>query len=219
MKKAGFIDHTLLRPDARRAEVDKLIDEALDAGFATVCVQPTWVAHAADRLRGSEVGVCTVVGFPHGASTSATKAFEAADAVERGAIEVDMVVNIGAVVDGDWDLVRSDIAAVLDAVKGRAGLKVIFETCLLTDEQIVKTCELCSDLGVAFVKTSTGFSTGGATIEAVKLMSETVTNGVQVKASGGIRTPEQFEKFLAAGANRIGASAGAALLGEVAPAC
>lgn len=211
MEKTRVIDHTLLRPDAQCADVDRLIDEARQASFASVCVQPTWVAHAAHRLAGSSVMVCTVIGFPHGASTTATKAFETTEAVRNGADEVDMVVNLGAVKQGEWGLVRTDIASVIAATGPGVGVKVIFETCLLTGDEIVRLCEICTEEGAAFVKTSTGFASGGATVEAVRLMSAHVGNGVGVKASGGIRTPEQLTAFLEAGATRIGASAGLAL--------
>ncbi|WP_286229903.1 deoxyribose-phosphate aldolase [Neobacillus mesonae] len=206
---AGLIDHTLLKADAVKAEVMQLLEEAKQYKFASVCINPTWVKTAAEFLRDTpEVKVCTVIGFPLGATTSEVKAFETKNAIENGATEVDMVLNIGALKDKQYDLVEKDIKAVVDAAKGKALTKVIIETCLLTDEEKVKACELSVKAGADFVKTSTGFSTGGATPEDVALMRKTVGPDVGVKASGGVRSLEDAEAVIKAGANRIGASSG-----------
>ena len=203
-----MIDHTVLKADATKAMVAKIIDEAKEYNFASVCVNPTWVAYCAQALADSDVKVCTVIGFPLGANTSAVKAFETKDAIANGADEIDMVINIGALKDGNTDLVFNDIKAVVDAAAGKC-VKVIIETCLLTDEEIVTVCKLAQ---ATFVKTSTGFSTGGATPEAVSLMKQTVGDDLEVKASGGVRTIEDMEKVVAAGATRIGTSAGCKLV-------
>ncbi|MED4203672.1 deoxyribose-phosphate aldolase [Neobacillus mesonae] len=206
---AGLIDHTLLKADAAKAEVMLLLEEAKQYKFASVCINPTWVKTAAEFLRDTpEVKVCTVIGFPLGATTSEVKAFETKNAIENGATEVDMVLNIGALKDKQYDLVEKDIKAVVDVAKGKALTKVIIETCLLTDEEKVKACELSVKAGADFVKTSTGFSTGGATPEDVALMRKTVGPDVGVKASGGVRSLEDAEAVIKAGANRIGASSG-----------
>ncbi|MFC5370469.1 deoxyribose-phosphate aldolase [Arcanobacterium bovis] len=213
MNKSKMIDHTLLKPDATRAQVEQLCSEAIEWGMGAVCVNPTWIKTCAELLSGSDVNICTVVGFPLGAMTSEAKAYEAKDAVAAGATEVDMVINIGAVKDGDWALVEADIAAVVEASAG-ALVKVILETCLLTDEEIVRASEAAVKAGADFVKTSTGFSTGGATAHAVAIMRNTVGPDFGVKASGGIRTAADFNEMVNAGANRIGASAGKVLIGE-----
>ncbi|WP_124054038.1 deoxyribose-phosphate aldolase [Arcanobacterium ihumii] len=213
MNKSKMIDHTLLKPDASHAQVAQLCSEAIEWGMGAVCINPTWIETCVELLAGSDVNICTVVGFPLGAMTSGAKAYEAKQAVEAGAVEVDMVINIGAVKDGNWDLVESDIAAVVD-VSGSALVKVILETCLLTDDEIVRACEASVASGARFVKTSTGFSTGGATAHAVSLMRKTVGPDFGVKASGGIRTAADFNEMVNAGANRIGASAGKSLIGE-----
>ncbi|MED4354182.1 deoxyribose-phosphate aldolase [Schinkia azotoformans] len=206
---AGLIDHTLLKANATKAEVMKLLEEAKQYQFASVCINPTWVETAAEFLHNTpEVKVCTVIGFPLGATTPEVKAFETKNAIENGANEVDMVINIGALKDRQYDLVETDIKAVVDAAKGKALTKVIIETCLLTDEEKEKACELAVKAGADFVKTSTGFSTGGATIEDVALMRKTVGPGIGVKASGGVRNLEDAEAVIKAGANRIGASSG-----------
>ena len=206
-----MIDHTVLKADATKAMVAKIIDEAKEYNFASVCVNPTWVAYCAQALADSDVKVCTVIGFPLGANTSAVKAFETKDAIANGADEIDMVINIGALKDGNTDLVFNDIKAVVDAAAGKC-VKVIIETCLLTDEEIVTVCKLAKDAQAPFVKTSTGLSTGGATPEAVSLMKQTVGDDLEVKASGGVRTIEDMEKVVAAGATRIGTSAGCKLV-------
>lgn len=212
MNAAKLIDHTQLSAAATRAQIEKLCREAMEYGFWSVCVNPSRVAEAKTLLAGSGVKVCTVVGFPLGATSPQAKAFEAQTAVADGADEVDMVMNIGAAKDGDWAAVQADIAAVAAAAKP-ARLKVILETCLLTPDEIRRACGCAVAAGADFVKTSTGFSTGGAKAEDVKLMRECVGASFGVKASGGIRTAADLAAMTAAGVNRIGASAGAALLG------
>ncbi|MFB5761644.1 deoxyribose-phosphate aldolase [Paenibacillus medicaginis] len=212
MNLAGMIDHTLLRADAREAEIRTLAEEAKKYKFASVCVNPARVALAAEMLKGTDVKVCTVIGFPLGASTSEVKAFEAGDAIAKGATEVDMVINIGALKDGNDELVERDIRVVVEAAEGKALVKVIIETCLLTDEEKVRACELSVKAGADFVKTSTGFSTGGATPEDVALMRKTVGDKLGVKASGGVRSREDMERMIAAGATRIGASSGVKIM-------
>lgn len=209
---AKYIDHTILKPDASLAQVKKVCDEAKEYNFASVCVNTGYVKFVAEQLAGTDVKPCVVVGFPLGACTTEAKAFEAKDAIEKGAKEVDMVINIGAIKSNDWDLVEKDIAALVDTCKGKALLKVILETCLLTDEEKVKACQICKKVGADFVKTSTGFSTGGATVEDVKLMRETVGPEMGVKASGGVRTYEDAVAMIKAGASRLGASSGVAIV-------
>lgn len=206
-----MIDHTLLRPDATMTEIEQLCREAVTLDMASVCVNGTWVATCADLLRNSGVNVCTVVGFPLGAMATEAKAHEAQVAAEQGATEIDMVLNIGAVKDANWTLVTSDIAAVVAAAP-RSLIKVILETALLTDDEIVAACRAAVAGGAHFVKTSTGFAGAGASIEAVALMRQTVGNELGVKASGGIHTPTQLNELISAGATRIGSSAGQALL-------
>ncbi|WP_019637630.1 deoxyribose-phosphate aldolase [Paenibacillus fonticola] len=208
MNIAGMIDHTLLRSDATTEDIKKLTDDAKEYGFASVCVNPAWVAYSAEQLAGTKVKVCTVIGFPLGASTSKTKAYETADAIGSGATEVDMVINIGALKSGSDDIVLRDIQAVADAAAGRALVKVIIETSLLTDEEKVRACKLAVQAGADFVKTSTGFQGGGATAEDVALMRRTVGPDVGVKASGGVRSLEDVNRMIEAGATRIGASSG-----------
>ena len=212
MNLAGMIDHTLLRADASKAEITKLTEEAKKYSFASVCVNPTWVAYAAEQLSGTEVKVCTVIGFPLGATTPAVKAFEAKDAIANGATEVDMVINIGALKDGNAELVEKDIRAVVEAAAGKALVKVIIETSLLTDEEKVLASKLAVKAGADFVKTSTGFSTGGATPEDVALMRKTVGEQTGVKASGGVRSLEDMKRMIEAGATRIGASSGVKIM-------
>jgi deoxyribose-phosphate aldolase len=209
---AKMIDHTLLKPDATKEQIVKLCEEAKQYNFASVCVNPTWVATAAELLKGTDVNVCTVIGFPLGANTPETKAFEAKDAIEKGAAEVDTVINIGALKDGNDELVERDIRAVVDAAKGKALVKVIIEACLLTEEEKVRACELAVKAGADYVKTSTGFSTGGATVEDVALMRKTVGPDIGVKASGGVRDLQGAEAMIQAGATRIGASSGVAIV-------
>lgn len=212
MNIAGMIDHTLLKADATQAEITKITEEAKKYEFASVCVNPTWVSYCAEQLADTNVKVCTVIGFPLGAATSAVKAFEAKDAIANGATEVDMVINIGALKDRNDKLVLNDIQAVVDAAKGKALVKVIIETSLLTEEEKVRACKLSVQAGADFVKTSTGFSTGGATPEDVALMRKTVGENIGVKASGGVRSKEDMDRMIEAGATRIGASSGVKIM-------
>jgi len=206
---AALIDHTLLRPDATAADIRKLCEEARQYSFASVCVNPYWVPLAASALAGSSVKVCTVVGFPLGANSTAIKVAETKEAVQAGALEIDMVLNIGELRGGNHDAVRQDIQAVTGAAhQGNAIVKVIIETALLDDQQKAVACTLAKSAGAEFVKTSTGFSTHGATTHDVALMRKTVGPDMGVKASGGIRTLEDLKNMVSAGATRIGASAG-----------
>jgi deoxyribose-phosphate aldolase len=211
MNLASMIDHTLLKPEATSTQIEQLCQEALSFQFASVCVNPMYVPLVAKMLKGSPVKVCTVIGFPLGATLSEAKAQEAKLALKQGAEELDMVIAIGAAKAGQWSYVEQDIAAVCQ-VAGTALVKVILETCLLTDEEIVKACQCAIRAGAHFVKTSTGFSTSGATIHHVALMRKTVGPDLGVKASGGIRTFEDAKSMIAAGATRIGASAGPKIL-------
>ena len=206
------IDHTLLKPEATEAQIKTLCEEAAKYDFMSVCVNPTWVKKAAELLAGTDVAVCTVIGFPLGANTSEVKAFEAGNAIKNGATEVDMVINIGALKGGNDTLVQSDIESVVAVSKGKALSKVIIETSLLTDDEKVRACELAKKAGADFVKTSTGFSTGGATLEDIKLMRATVGPDMGVKASGGVRTTEDAHQFIEAGATRLGSSNGLAIV-------
>jgi len=205
---AQYIDHTVLKPEAAGAAFDQLCQEALTYNFKSVCVNSSRVAYVADKLQGSEVAVCSVVGFPLGAMDSKAKAFEAGRAIEGGATELDMVINVGALKSGDLKTVESDIKAVRLAAPGKIVLKVIIETCLLTDDEKVQACEIAKAAGADFVKTSTGFSSGGATIEDVALMRKVVGPEMGVKASGGIKNYAGALAMIEAGANRIGAGAG-----------
>ncbi|WRS26310.1 deoxyribose-phosphate aldolase [Oscillospiraceae bacterium MB08-C2-2] len=208
MSIASIIDHTILKQNATEQEVLRICEEALTYGFASVCVNPCWVPLVAKQLAGSAVKTCTVIGFPLGATTTLSKVNETVEAIKNGAGEVDMVINVGALVQGNLDYVRQDIARVVEAAAGRAGVKVIIETCLLTDEQKAAVSLLCVEAGADFVKTSTGFSTGGATEADIALIRKTVGDKAKIKASGGIRTLEDAQAMVAAGADRIGASAG-----------
>ncbi len=206
---AHYIDHTLLKPEATAADIDRLCAEAAEHGFAAVCINPTWVRRAAENLRGSDVAVASVIGFPFGAGTTEVKAMEARRAIRDGAREIDMVINIGALKSGMHDAVREDIARVSDACReAGAANKVIIETALLTDEEKVIACRLAQQAKADMVKTSTGYAKGGATVFDVALMRETVGPRMGVKAAGGIRTAEDVQDMIAAGATRIGASAG-----------
>ncbi|MFQ1017725.1 deoxyribose-phosphate aldolase [Gilliamella sp. BG7] len=211
MNYAKYIDHTLLAMNATKDQITKLCEEAKQYHFYSVCVNSGYVPLVASLLKGSDVKVCSVVGFPLGAMLTSAKAFETEMAVKAGAQEIDMVVNVGWLKSNDWDAVKQDIEAVFNAC-GAVPLKVILETCLLTKDEIVKVCEICKQIGVAFVKTSTGFSVSGATVEDVKLMRDTVGNAMGVKASGGIRDRQTAEKMVQAGASRLGASAGIAIV-------
>ena len=212
---AGLIDHTLLKPDAKRGDVAHLCEEARSAHFASVCINPCWVPLAVAELVDSAVKVCTVIGFPLGASRTAAKVAEAKLALLDGARELDMVLNIGALRSGDYDAAGEEIAALSDLVHASgAVLKVILETCLLSDEEKRKACRLAADAKADFVKTSTGFSTGGATVEDVTLMRREVGPCMGVKASGGVRTLAALAAMVEAGATRIGTSSGMAILRE-----
>lgn len=206
-----YFDHTLLKPEATEAQIDKLCEEAKEYSFYSVCVNSCYVSRASENLKGSDVKIAAVVGFPLGAMSTKAKAFEAAEATADGADEIDMVINVGMLKDRRYDDVRADIKAVTDSSKS---VKVILETCLLTDDEIVKACKLSEEAGADFVKTSTGFSTGGATEHHVSLMKKTVGDRLKVKASGGIRTLETALKMIDAGADRIGASASVNIMNE-----
>lgn len=208
MELAKYIDHTLLRTDAQRADMAKLIEEAKAYHFASVCVSPIWVSYVSEALRDTGIKTCTVIGFPQGATPSAVKAFETKQAVVDGADEVDMVIAVGRLKDGDDAYVKADIEAVVRAARGKALTKVIIETCLLTDEEKRRACLLAKEAGADFVKTSTGFAAGGATAADVKLMRESVGEAMGVKAAGGIRSRADAEAMLAAGATRLGTSSG-----------
>jgi len=211
MDYARYIDHTVLKPETVRETVARFCDEARRYRFAAVCVNPCWIAFARERLRGSGVKVAAVIGFPLGANTPATKAFEARDAVAAGAEELDMVINIGALKDRDDALVERDVTGVVQAAGG-APVKVIIETSALTEEEKERACRLAARAGAAFVKTSTGFGKGGATPEDVELMKRVVGPGVQVKASTGVKTREDADRLIAAGATRLGTSSGPAIV-------
>ncbi len=207
MNLAKLIDHTLLKPAATRQDIQRLCEEARKYGFFSVCINPVWVSYAKEQLKGSDVKVCTVIGFPLGANTPAVKAYETQDALKNGADEIDMVINIGALKAQDYQTVLQDIQAVRKACLGHV-LKVIIETSQLTDEEKVKACELSAQAEADFVKTSTGFTGGGATAPDVALMRKSIPAHMQVKASGGVRSREDLDAMVAAGATRIGASSG-----------
>lgn len=207
MKLNKLIDHTLLKPEATKAQIEKLCGEAKEYDFKSVCVNPYYVKYAKELLKGSDVLVCTVIGFPLGQNTTEIKVAETKDSIQNGADEIDMVINIGALKSKDEDYVLNEIKEIRNACKGKT-LKVIIETCLLTDEEKITACKLSKEAEADFVKTSTGFSTHGATVEDVKLMRETVGEDMGVKASGGIRDRETALKMVEAGATRLGVSAG-----------
>jgi len=208
-----LIDHTLLKAEASRDDIKKLCEEAEKYDFASVCVNPSNVSQSYEYLKNTDVKVCTVIGFPLGATTTNTKVFEAKEAIENGATELDMVINNGAVKSGDWDFVKNDIKLINNAVTEKGALlKVIIETSLLSDEEKVKVCEICKEIGVGFVKTSTGFGAAGATAHDVSLMRKTVGEKIGVKASGGIRDAKAAKEMVAAGANRLGTSGGVAIV-------
>ena len=204
---AKMIDHTILKAEATESEIIKLCKEAIHYDFASVCVNPSMVPVAAKELKGTHVKVCTVIGFPLGATTTEVKVFETKDVIEKGATEVDMVINVGKLKERNLEYVKNDIKAVVEAAKGKALTKVIIETCLLTEEEKIIACKLSKEAGSDFVKTSTGFSTGGATVEDIKLMRETVGPEMGVKASGGVRSKKDALAMIENGATRIGASA------------
>lgn len=208
---AEYIDHTLLKPDASFSDIQKLVAEAIEYKFFSVCVNPCFVATCAELLKGTSVKVCTVIGFPLGATSTAVKAFETKKAIDDGADEIDMVINIGALKSKKFLLVEDDISEVVKAANDKV-VKVIIETALLTDEEIVKASQLSEEAGAHFVKTSTGFNGPGATLEGVKLMGSAITNKMRIKASGGIRDYETAMKFIAAGASRLGTSSGVSIV-------
>ncbi|MGN9164582.1 deoxyribose-phosphate aldolase [Tissierellaceae bacterium HCP3S3_D8] len=212
---ASMIDHTLLKADATKELIVKLCREAKEYNFAAVCVNPSYIELCREELRGSNVKIATVVGFPLGANTKEVKVFETLDAINKGANEIDMVINIGALKDGDYDRVRDDILSIVKAADNRAIVKVIIETSLLTKEEKIKACQLAMEANADFVKTSTGFSTGGATIEDVKLMKSIVGDRLEVKASGGIRDVDTAKSMVDAGATRLGTSSGVKIIKDI----
>ena len=207
---AQYIDHTALTAEKNEQDILTLCNEAIEHGFYSVCINSGYIPLAKEKLAGSNVKICTVVGFPLGANLTSVKAFETQESIKAGANEIDMVINVGWIKSQKWDAVKQDIQAVFNACNG-APLKVILETCLLTKDEIVKACKICKEIGVAFVKTSTGFNKGGATVEDIALMKQTVGN-IGVKASGGVRDTETALAMIKAGATRIGASAGIAII-------
>ncbi|KRQ86596.1 Deoxyribose-phosphate aldolase [Caloramator mitchellensis] len=211
---ASIIDHTILKPETTPEDVKKVCSEAKEHGFASVCINPCYVNLAAEELKGSNVKVCTVIGFPLGATNKEVKAFETKKAIEEGATEVDMVINIGMLKAKNYDYIRDDIKTVVDAAKGKALVKVIIETCLLTDEEKIMACKLAKEAGADFVKTSTGFSKWGAKVEDIRLMRETVGSEMGVKASGGVHSFQDAVNMIEAGANRIGASSSLKIIGK-----
>lgn len=211
----GMVDHTILKPEATQDMIVELCNEAMENNFAAVCVNPYYVSKCKEILKDSQVKIATVVGFPLGANTKEVKAFETKNAINNGAQEIDMVINIGALKDGDYHVVREDIEAVVEAAKDKAIVKVIIETSLLTEEEKIKACELSKEAGADFVKTSTGFSTGGATVEDVRLMKSIVGDELEVKASGGVRDLDTAKKMIEAGATRLGTSSGVQISKEI----
>ncbi|QTM99872.1 deoxyribose-phosphate aldolase [Sediminibacillus dalangtanensis] len=211
-KLASMIDHTQLKPDTKKSKMDQIIQEAKENHFASVCVNPYWVSYCYQQLKDTDVKVCTVIGFPLGATTTETKVFETEQAIKNGATEVDMVINVGALKSGETAVVEKDIAAVVNAAGNQALTKVIIETSLLDEAEKVTACQLAKKAGADFVKTSTGFSGGGATVEDIALMRKTVGPEMGVKASGGVRDRETTDAMIEAGATRIGASAGVQII-------
>lgn len=211
---AKYFDHTILKPSATCADVEKICEEAMEYGFFSVCVNPVHVSLVSEKLADSGVKTCSVIGFPLGANTTALKAAETERAIADGADEIDMVINVGALIEGSFSFVEADVRAVVEAA-GNGIVKVILETCMLDDDQIVSACELCKKAGAHFVKTSTGFGGGGATVHDVALMKKTVGDALEVKASGGIKNLADTEAMIKAGADRIGASAGVAIMKEL----
>ena len=215
MKLASMIDHTILKPEAGKEQVETICREAREYGFASVCVNSSYVPLCAELLRDTEVKVCTVIGFPLGAMSTAAKAAEARQAIFDGAEELDMVIHIGMLKDGNNEYVEQDIHSVVEEARGKAAVKVIIETCMLSEEEKIRACLLAKKAGADYVKTSTGFSTGGATAEDIALMKKTVGKDMKVKASGGIRTREKAEEMRKAGADRIGTSSGIRIVEEM----
>ncbi len=212
-RMSAYIDHTLLKPEATRRDVIRLCREAVENNFYSVCINPSYVKTAANELQGTGVKVCAVIGFPLGTTTSAVKAFETAEAVDNGAEEIDMVIHCGALKNKEKQYILDDISAVVRSAKGRA-VKVIIETGLLSDQEKVLACQLAKEAGANFVKTATGYGPGGATVADLQLMRETVGSSLGIKASGGVRTAEDAKKMIAAGATRIGTSAGLTIVKE-----
>ena len=215
MDYAALIDHTILAPQATKEQVKQLCGEAMEYGFHSVCVNSSFVYYCAQLLKDSHVKVCTVIGFPLGAMSTAGKVAEAEQAMADGASELDMVIHVGMIKSGDWEYVKQDISSVVEAARGKAAVKVILETCLLTEEEKKTACLLAKEAGADFVKTSTGFSTGGAKAEDVALMRSVVGDALGVKASGGIHTAEEAQAMINAGADRLGTSATLAIIGKV----
>lgn len=215
-KLSSYIDHTILNPDATKQEVTQVIREAEEYEFASVCINPHWVKYSAKKLKDTNIKVCTVIGFPLGATSTATKVFECQQAIKDGATEVDIVLNVGELKSGNHTFVKNDLTSVVQATKESITTKVIIETSLLTKEEKIKACQLAEQAGADFVKTSTGFSGGGATVEDVELMRNTVSSSIGIKASGGIRNLETMQAMIHAGATRIGASAGVSIMKECA---
>lgn len=215
MNLAKYMDHTILKAEATKEQVNKICMEAIQYGFASVCVNPCYARYVSEKLKGTDIKTCVVIGFPLGANTKEVKSFETADAIKNGAQEVDMVINVGALKDKNYDAVKEDIEAVVKAADKKAAVKVIIETCLLTDEEKIKACEISKEAGADFVKTSTGFSTSGAKAEDVKLMRKTVGEGMGVKASGGIRDYNNAVKMIESGASRLGVSASVEIIKSV----
>ncbi len=211
MKLNKYIDHTLLKPEATKTQIENLCKEAIKYDFASVCVNPTHVAYCAKLLKNSDVKVCTVIGFPLGSNTTETKVFETKNAIENGADEIDMVINIGALKDKNYNFVKEDIESVVKAANSKL-VKVILETCLLTEEEVKEACKLSQEAKADYVKTSTGFSKSGASVEMVKIMYDTVHDTMKVKASGGVRTYDDAIKMIEAGASRIGTSNGVGIV-------
>lgn len=209
---ASMIDHTLLKPDASKDSIESLCKEAVDNKFMAICVNPYHIEFCKELLKDSDVKIATVIGFPLGANTTEVKTFEALDAINKGADEIDMVINIGALKDQDYETVKKDIQSVVTAVNNRALVKVIIETCLLTEEEKIIACKLAMESKADFVKTSTGFSTGGATVEDVRLMKSIVGDKLEVKASGGVRDVESAKAMIEAGATRLGTSSGVKII-------
>lgn len=208
-----YIDHTYLKPEATKVEIDTLIKEAIDYQFKTVCINPTWIEYAKELLKGTDVEICTVIGFPLGAMSTESKIFEARDAIDKGADEVDMVINIGMLKSGDLDYISSEIKSIKHTCQNKI-LKVIIETALLTEEEIALASQAVLQGGGDFVKTSTGFSTRGASVKDIRIIKSIVEDNCLIKASGGIRTHKDMVAMINAGADRIGASAGKVLLGD-----
>lgn len=211
----SMIDHTLLKPESSKEMIKVLCDEAIEYKFGAICVNPYYVKYCKELLKDSDVKIATVIGFPLGANTKEVKAFETLDSIKNGADEIDMVINIGAMKSKDFSLVKDDIVAVVEAAKSKAIVKVIIETCLLNEEEKKKACQLAMEAGADFVKTSTGFSTGGATLEDVKLMKSVVGDTLEIKASGGVKDLKTANEMIEAGATRLGTSSGVKIVKEI----